>query len=271
VERDLCCALLGPCWPFWGATSLSEMATSRVMPLLAFMAWRLFLAALAIAAIVLTAVSDAYSLRGTQLIALVFAAYIALRLLFVSNRYRAAIAADPDEYSVHEPTTGLSHVALTYQGNVALQLFSPLGLLFTIAVEEKRADTSGKLYDGNILILAPIAALAAVSLLDVLLSSIPFRLTYVLPTTLYGMIFMLLSILRFGKDRRGFYIGLSAGLLVAISLVTLLYGRASNLVLRKKSQAQLRTSRIHSFGEDPPPRANEPERDLEGHASEEAF
>jgi hypothetical protein len=268
-EKDLCCALLGPWRPFWGASSLSDMATSRVLPLPAFVAWRLLLAAVALGALAVTSVVDAYSLRGTQLIALLFAAFICLRLVFVSMRYRSIVRDDADDFSVHEPTVARAHIALMYQGNLCLQLFSPLGLLATLLVEPDRTDINNRLYNGEIVIMAPIAALAACSVVDVLISSVDFRLTYVLPTVLYGMLFMVLSIIRFGRERRGLYLGLSAAALLVIAVATLLFGRATNIVLRRKSRMQQRASQIHAFEAEP--RAEQPPVLDEGNLTDDAF
>lgn len=246
AERDGGCGLIGPLTPFWGAVTLRSMGSSRLLPLAAYVVWRLLLLAAAATALTLILVRDLYSLRGTQLIALLFAAYVNLRLVFVSAKFRRVLGEGGD---VDGATFIYSHIALVYQGSLVLQLFSPLGLMFTLKSELDRTDINNALYSKDLLIAAPVAALAALSLVDVVISSINFRLTYVLPTVVYGVGFMVLSILRFGKERKGFYLGLSAAALIGIALVTLLFARATNLTLYKKDQMEQRGQTIHPLDE----------------------
>lgn len=177
AEADMTCGLIGPVKPFWGASTLRAMGTSRVLPLGAYIAWRLLLAGLAGLGLGMVVMKDLYSLRGTQLIALLFAAYVNLRLVFVSGKFRKV---ERDGGDVNVATFMFSHIALVYQGALVLQLFSPLSLMFTLDSELDRTDINNALYSKEMAIVAPIGVLAVLSLLDIFISSINFRLTYAL-------------------------------------------------------------------------------------------
>lgn len=249
-DRDLCCAIVGPWRPFWGRQSLADVATSHALPPRAFLIWRLVLFASAAAALTLTAVRDTFSLRGTQLIALLFAVYIPLRLAYVTYRYMG-IKGDGDEATLHTRSSALAHIVLLYQGNLVLQVFSPIGLWLTLRSEMDRPDVNGLVYSGRADIFIPVASLLILSVIDMFFSALSFRLTYVIPTVIYGTLFMALTLYRYGAFRRGVYLGMSTGALLAIALLCLLLGRGLNMLVRRRSAMTRRNSDIHAFESSP--------------------
>lgn len=231
-EKDLCCPLLGPWKPFWGDMSLYDVGSSDVLSIHALMAWRAALAALAVAALVLVIVFDVSSLRATQLVAILFALYCALRQLYVSFLFRRATVRDANDNSVFERNRRHARFGLIYQCTLSFLLFSPLGLLFALMSKYNKVDVFNKLYAGKIQVIVPVALLIIAFVIDVWFSKIEFRLTYVIPIVLYALIFVLLTMYSYGITNRGRYTWMSVGTLIAICILTLFYGRIP-LVLRR--------------------------------------
>lgn len=67
---------------------------------------------------------------------------------------------------------------------------------------------------------------------------------------IYGMVFMVLSIFRFGSERKGLYLGLSAVCMIGVAIVTLLFARATNFTKYKKDQVQQRGLEIRPFNDE---------------------
>jgi hypothetical protein len=176
------------------------------------------------------------SLRGTTFLALITATYLPLRLGYLTVsflRHKPVIRGMDDDVDgePHARSRAHAHIAMIYNMNLALLLFSPLGLWFILVSEDDLPDVINTLYESKLIVYAPVAALTAAYIIDACISSIDFRITYILPTVVYVAIFMIIGVLRFGSAHRLLYIGVSIASSIGISLSTFLFGRMTNACL----------------------------------------
>lgn len=241
-ESNLCCPLLGPWKPFWGDMSLRDVGSSEILSVPALMVWRAALAALATATLVLIVVYHRGSLRATQSVAILFSFYCALRLLWDSFMFRRAISRDPNDVTVFERNRRNARFALVYQCTVTLLIFSPFGLWYAQMSKDRKFDVLRSLYGGKLQVIIPVIVLIVAFVIDVWISMIDFRLTYVIPIVVYALIFVFLTMFSYGTADKGRYTWMSVGTLIVVCILTLLYGRLP-LVLRR-SQLQQRVAEI---------------------------